>query len=138
MITSATKTTSASSLADAREQWNLLRILHPLFSESLPTIHSLGQTGTEEEALAHLNNEITRLRSEIRLNIIRLDQHQDDFEQLTDGLGIEELVRSAGILLEAFENLIDDEILCEGGISLDIAGNVLPVTHLHPSTHPHH
>ena len=131
MTTSGIKATSTPGFAEARAQWNILRILHPLFSESLPTTHYPGQSLIQGEALVRLNNEITRLRSEIRLNIIRLDQHQDDLEQLFGAPGIEELVRSASILLNAFETLIDDEILCEGGVDLSKAEKLPPVAHLH-------
>jgi hypothetical protein len=133
MSASGIKATSTSVFAEARAQWNVLRTLHTLFSESLPTTHYSGQSLLQGEALVRLNNEITRLRSEIRLNIIRLDQHQDDLEQLVGGPGIEELVQSASILLNAFETLIDDEILCEGGVDLSKAEKLPPVAHPHIS-----
>lgn len=106
------------SLNEARARWKLLRIIHPLFSESLPTTFSIQNGPLQGDALEKLNNEITKLRSEIKLNILRLDQHQDDLEQLLDTSSAEELVQSSSCLLNEFETLVDDEILCEGEVRL--------------------
>jgi hypothetical protein len=57
---------------------------------------------------------------------VRQDQHQDDLEQLLDISSAEELVQSAGHLLNEFETLVDDEILWEGGVRLDEVKMVSP------------
>ncbi|OXV09921.1 hypothetical protein Egran_02316 [Elaphomyces granulatus] len=106
------------SLNEARARWKLLRIIHPLFSENLPTTFSTQSGPLHGDALERLNNEITKLRSEIKLNILRQDQHHDDLERLLDTSSAEQLIQSAGYLLNEFETLIDDEILCGGGVKL--------------------
>jgi hypothetical protein len=109
------------SLNEARARWKLLRIIHSLFSENLPITFSPQSGPLQGDALERLNNEITKLRSEIKLNILRQDQHHDDLERLLDTSSAEQLIQSAGHLLNEFETLIDDEILCGGGVKLSEA-----------------
>lgn len=114
------------SVNEARARWQLLRLIHPLFSESLPTTFGTQNAPLQGDALEKLNNEITKLRSEIKLNTLRQDQHQDDLKQLIDTSSAKELAQSAGYLLNGFENLVDNEILCEGGVRLGEADMVSP------------
>jgi hypothetical protein len=87
---------------DARNQWKVLNGVLPLFSIRLPTTISTG------DRLETLNNEITKLRTEI--NILKQVKHQIDFEHV-DSSSLKELMQSTGSVTEAFETLIDDRIL---------------------------
>ena len=118
---------SLNIINEAQALWKLLRIIHPLFSENLPTTFSTQSGPLQGDALERLNNEITKLRSEIKLNILRQDQHHDDLERLLDTSSAEQLMQSAGYLLNEFETLIDDEILCVGGIKLSEAEMASPM-----------
>jgi hypothetical protein len=102
-------------IIDAQALWEFLRSIHPLFlfSESLPTIDGAEQgwysTLHHGDELDRLKNEITTLRSDLNLNIIK--QHQVDIEQLRDESDIDELIVELETLLDVFEGLVDDQIL---------------------------
>lgn len=99
----------------AQALWDFLLAIHPifLFSESLPTIDGAeqGRYGPlhDSDELDRLKNEITMLRSDIKLNIIK--QQQVDIEQLRDKSDIDELVFELESLLGMFEALVDDQVL---------------------------
>ncbi|KAF3926614.1 M-protease [Arthrobotrys entomopaga] len=103
----------------ARARWKYLRKLTPLFSDCLPTVLNSGDAQPQDGTLENLNNEITKLRSEIKLNILRQDQHEEDLEQLIDIASAEQLAESGKQLLNMYESLIDDEILHDGGVKLE-------------------
>src|ERR1700744_323872 len=99
----------------ARSQWTLLRRIHPLFSGRLPSTIERHNSPLEKDAVERLKNEITRLRTEIRVNILAQDQHQDDFQKLDHSL-VDDFMQSAGDLLAEFESLISDEIHYEEAV----------------------
>ncbi|KAI9146885.1 Thermostable alkaline protease [Paramyrothecium foliicola] len=111
--------------------WELLRAIHPLFlfSDSLPRIDSAenGQCGSMEGAsLEAINNDITTLRSDVKLNIIK--QHLIDVEQLGDLDDGEELEDELHRLLGMFEELVKDTVLnsVEDSRTLDCCSTYYP------------
>ena len=94
--------------------WNFLQTLHPLFlfAESLPTIEGADQDQygyVAGDAIEHLKNEITMLRNDFKLNMIK--QQQVDIEQLCEDESIlDRLQPDLQTLLEALESLIDPRI----------------------------
>ena len=105
-----------SSLAPVRGRWGFLQTLHPLFflAESLPTIERAdqgyyGSTAVNDVDVDHLKNEITMLRNDLKLNIIK--QKQVDIDQLTeDDPAFERLELDLQTLLEDLELLIDSQV----------------------------
>lgn len=104
-----------AGLTAVRARWGFLLTIHPLFlsAESLPTIERASQgyyDTTSIEDIYHLENEITTLRTDFRLNFIK--QQQVDIDQLTEedpaleGLGVD-----LQTLLDKLEDLIDPGIL---------------------------
>jgi hypothetical protein len=98
-----------------RARWGFLQTLHPLFlfAESLPTIECADQghygSATVDD-VDHLKNEITTLRNDFKLNIIK--QQLVDINQLTeDDRTLEGLELNLQTLLEELEHLIDPQVL---------------------------
>ncbi|KAI0977232.1 hypothetical protein F4678DRAFT_477323 [Xylaria arbuscula] len=100
-----------------RARWDLLRALHPLFliAESLPTVEGAadGQYGSgSADDIDHLKNEITMLRNEFKLNIIK--QQQLDLDQIAEDTStIKDLHLDLQTLLEELDSLIDPRVLEE-------------------------
>ncbi len=100
----------------ARARWGFLRVLHPLFlcAESLPRVEDADQdhdgTGAFDDSAVdrvdHLKNEITTLRNDLKLNVIK--QQLVDTDQLTeDDAIVEGLEPELHSLLVQLEDLID-------------------------------
>jgi hypothetical protein len=104
-----------SNLVPVRVRWGFLQTLHPLFllAESLPTIERADQGyygSTTLNDVDRLKNEITTLRNDLKLNIIK--QQLVDIDQLTeDDPTLEGLERDLQTLLEDLEHLIDPQVL---------------------------
>jgi hypothetical protein len=107
-------------LTAARARWCFLRILHPLFlcAESLPRVEDADQdqdgTGAFDDyavdRVDHLKNEITTLRNDLKLNVIK--QQLVDTDQLTeDDAIVEGLEAELHSLLVQLEDLIDPTVL---------------------------
>jgi hypothetical protein len=98
-----------------RARWDLLRTLHPLFlvAESLPTVDAAVESCYDQPSVDdvdHLKNEITMLRNEFKLNIIR--QQQLDIDQITEDIStLETLHRDLQTLLKELDSLINPQIL---------------------------
>lgn len=102
-----------SLLEIARAKWDFLKVIHPLFlySESLPSGDSAdaGRHGPiRDTPLQRLKNDITVLRSDIKLNIIT--QNQVDLDELKDEASIRDLIDELDCILELFELLVDEEV----------------------------
>lgn len=108
----------------ARARWRVLQTIHPLFllAETLPTPKDVDQGcygSLSVDKGDHLKNEITTLRTDLRLNIIR--QQQIDIEELeNDDPNVEWLESSLQTLLEDLEDLIDSEILQVEGLEVSL------------------
>jgi hypothetical protein len=96
---------------NVRARWHFLSTIHPVFlhAESLPTIDAAdeGQYGhVPEDDVEHLKNEITMLRNDLKLNIIK--QQQIEIEELsTEDYILEGLERDLELLLEELEHTVD-------------------------------
>lgn len=102
-------------LDSLRARWGFLQTLQPLFlvAESLPTIEGVDQglygSATVDD-VDDLKNEITTLRNDFKLNIIK--QQLVDINQLTeDDPTLEGLRLDLQMLLEELEHLIDPQVL---------------------------
>lgn len=134
-------------LIAARTRWGFLRILHPLFAsaESLPSIEAadLGHYGSgvfedsPVDELGHLKNEITILRNDLRLNVIK--QQLVDTELLTeDDSTVEGLETDLQSLLEQLEDLIDPAVLGEEfQVNLHFFSREAEAWFCRPSSRPH-
>ncbi|RYP72076.1 hypothetical protein DL771_004407 [Monosporascus sp. 5C6A] len=97
-----------------RARWDFLRSLHPLFlfAESLPTVEGAdyGLYGSMSiDDVDPLKNDITMLRNDFKLNIIK--QQLADIDQLAEGSSeFEELQVELQSLLEELEDLIDPQV----------------------------
>jgi len=97
-----------------RLRWDFLQGLHPLFliAKSLPTVESadsdhFGPISVND--VDPLKNEITMLRSDLKLNIIK--QQLFDIGQLVEGDSIlGQLQLELDLLLEELEILVDHNI----------------------------
>ncbi|KAI1754550.1 hypothetical protein F4782DRAFT_492960 [Xylaria castorea] len=101
-----------------RARWDLLRTLHPLFliAESLPTVDAAaeGQYGhASVDDVDRLKNEITMLRNDFKLNIIK--QQQLNIDQVAEDISmLEDLHRDLQSLLEELDGLINPQVLDAG------------------------
>ncbi|KAI1089240.1 hypothetical protein F5B19DRAFT_467985 [Rostrohypoxylon terebratum] len=104
-----------TDLTLVRARWDFLSTIHPLFlyAESFPMVEDADgrrygyMTGDE---VNHLKNEITMLRNDFKLNIIK--QQQVEFDLLTAGDSIvEELQFGLEELLGELETLVDPNVL---------------------------
>ena len=98
-----------------RARWGFFQTLHPLFlvAESLPTIAGAdhGHYGTASvDEVDHLKNEITTLRNDFKLNIIK-QQLVDINQWAEDDPTLEWLGWNLQTLLEELEHLIDPQVL---------------------------
>lgn len=97
-----------------RPRWDFLQALHPLFllAESLPTVEDAGQGNygsMSAEDIDPLKNEITMLRNDFKLNIIK--QQLVDMDHLTEGDFKREKVQpELEFLLEELEDLVDPRV----------------------------
>ncbi|KAI3322337.1 hypothetical protein HD806DRAFT_122430 [Xylariaceae sp. AK1471] len=96
-----------------RTTWDFLRALHPLFhsAESLPTVEDAGggcYGSLSADDVDSLKNEITMLRNDFKLNIIK--QQLVDINQLAESSRLGELQLELRSLLEELEDLIDPRI----------------------------
>lgn len=102
-------------LSIVRARWDFLSTIHPLFlyAESLPTVDGAdeGDYGNVSvDDVDHLKNEITMLRNDFKLNIIK--QQQVDFDQLAiEDSTLEGLKVDLQLLLEKLENLVDSKVV---------------------------
>lgn len=98
-----------------RAKWNFLATIHPLFlyAQSLPTVEGAGEvqySNASAPNIDRLKNEITMLRSDFKLNIIK--QQQVDVEQLdTEDSTFKWLQRDLQLLLEELENMVDPNVV---------------------------
>jgi hypothetical protein len=102
--------------------WNLLGEVDVLFNCSrLPTISAAnqGEYGRLDKGpeLERLMNDITRLRVDIKLNPMKRNRVRD-LRQLTHQSAVDDLKTVTEDLLGMFEDLVIDEALLEGGVSL--------------------
>lgn len=102
-------------LSSFRGRWDLLWTLHPLFlaAESFPTIENVDEGYYNLEGEYDINNlkdQITTLRNDFNLNIIK--QQQIDIDQLIEEsptlVGLESDLQT---LLEELEKLVDPHVL---------------------------
>jgi hypothetical protein len=111
-----------SDLTTVRATWGFLQTLHPLFlfAESLPTVDGAEAHFDAEQAatpatsddVEHLKNEITRLRSGLKLNIIKtqlVDIYELSEDDPTEGL--DDLEAELQIVLEELEQIVDSNVL---------------------------
>ena len=104
-----------------RECWGLFEIVFPLFQSSdvLPTIDEArrGRYGPlRGQQLDDLENSITKLRADVRMNSLRRQHAKVD--QLEESKATEDLFRGATTALKAMESLVDDEVLSSDGVPL--------------------
>ncbi|KAH8880243.1 hypothetical protein GQ53DRAFT_544815 [Thozetella sp. PMI_491] len=100
-----------SELDAVKSRWDLLRAVHPLFvfADTLPSVDGADEGRYGRVAnVEGLKNEITTLRSDIKLNMIH--QRQFDIDELRDE-DVEELDEELYCLLEMFDGLVDDAVL---------------------------
>lgn len=95
-------------------RWDFLQAFHPLFlfAESLPTVEGVNQGhygSVSVDDVDPLKNEITMLRNDFKLNIIK--QQLVDVDQLAEGGSrLEELQFELQSLLEELEDLVDPQV----------------------------
>ncbi|KAJ4305481.1 hypothetical protein N0V90_001012 [Kalmusia sp. IMI 367209] len=125
-----------SQLEIVRAQWDFLRILQPLFhvAKSLPTVEEVDQgdhygltdapssSGTENstsrDAIEYpaaddidiLKDEITILRNDLKLNIIKQQQVDLDRMAAEGALDLEDLQNELILLLDELERLVDPTV----------------------------
>lgn len=120
-----------------RARWDFLSTIHPLFlyAESLPTIEGAdeGQYGyMSGDNIDHLKNEITMLRNDFKLNIIK--QQQVDVDQLTtEDSTLEELQLDLEVLLGELENLVDQKVIHDEELEVSYDPCICQTTSLPPS-----
>lgn len=108
------------NLHQVRAAWDLLQTLHPLFlyAGSLPTIEDAEKRHSRQassEEMEHLKNEITMLRNDLKLNIVK--QQQVDFDQPTEDESLLQALQSdLSFILAELENLVDARIV-EGRVA---------------------
>ncbi|KAI0437238.1 hypothetical protein F4803DRAFT_556191 [Xylaria telfairii] len=123
-----------SDLHVFRARWDLLRTLHPLFliAESLPTVGAVadGQYGdVSADDIDHLKNEITMLRNEFKLNIIK--QQQLDIDQIAEDIAIiQDLHLDLQTLLEELDSLIDLRVVEDDLQDIGRPESLLPFSRL--------
>jgi hypothetical protein len=100
---------SEARILEARARFHLLRSVHSLFVLALPTVENVesGCYGHVSEAgLADLVNDITILRSDIKLLPFKLQQI--DIDQVTSDADIDRLIKAFDSLLALFEESVLD------------------------------
>lgn len=103
-----------SDLNALRAKWNFLRALHPLFlhAGSLPTVEGVDQGHygyVSVDDVDNLKNEITMLRNDFKLNIIK--QQQVDIDELAEeDSTLRGLELDLQILLEELETFVNPTI----------------------------
>lgn len=114
--------TTKADLTAICAKWRLLRVVYPLFprAESLPKVEDVSidddtsyytlPAHEHEQQVNRLKNDITKLRNDLKLNIIR--QHNiDRYQLLEDNDIIEGFDKELDSMLTLFENLVDQTIL---------------------------
>ncbi|KAK4195218.1 subtilisin-like protein [Triangularia verruculosa] len=109
-----------SDLTAARARWCLLRTLHPLFprAESLPKVEDADQyrddTGAFDDhaigGLDHLKNEITTLRNDLKLNVMK-QQQVEAGQLIEDDAVVEGLKDELESVLVQLEDLVDPTVV---------------------------